>query len=74
MIAEYPNLSAISVRMPPEVMHVTGIFAPFVQTLAWKHISVFQIVSHFTEITFLVSDKDADIAFNVIKSISGSNK
>ena len=70
MIAEYPNLSAISVRMPPEVMHVTGVFAPFVQALAWRQISIFQIVSHFTEITFLVSDKDADQAFNTIKSVS----
>lgn len=70
MIAEYPNLSAISVRMPPEVMHITGVFAPFVQALAWKQISVYQIVSHFTEITFLVSDKDADSAFNTIKSVS----
>ncbi len=62
MVAEFPNLSAISVRMPPEVMHITGVFAPFVQALAWKKISVYQIVSHFTEITFLVSDKDADEA------------
>lgn len=70
MVAEYPKLSAISVRMPPEVMHVTGVFAPFVQALAWQQISVFQITSHFTEITFLVSDKDADAALSAIKSIS----
>ncbi len=70
MVAEYPNLSAISVRMPPEVMQVTGVFAPFVQALAWQQISVYQIVSHFTEITFLVSDKDADQAFNSIKSVA----
>ncbi len=69
-VAEYPNLSAISVRMPPEVMHVTGVFAPFIQVLAWQQISVYQIVSYFTEITFLVSDKDADAALNAIKSIS----
>lgn len=56
--------------MPPEDMHVTGMFAPFVQALAWQRISVYQIVSHFTDITFLVSDKDADKAFNVIKSVS----
>ena len=70
MVAEYPNLSALSVRMPPEVMRNIGVFAPFVQALAWQQISVFQIVSYFTEITFLVSDKDADAAFNAIKSVS----
>lgn len=70
MVAEYPALSAISVRMPPEVMHITGVFAPFVQALAWQNISVYQIVSHFTEITFIVSDQDADRAFDVIKSVS----
>lgn len=69
LVAEYPNLSALSVRMPPEVMRNIGVFAPFVQALAWQKISVFQIVSYFTEITFLVSDKDADAAFNAIKSI-----
>ncbi len=66
-------LSAISVRMPPEVMNVTGVFAPFVQALAWQQISVYQIVSHFTEITFIVSDKDADGAYAAIKSVSGEN-
>lgn len=70
LVAEYPALSAISVRMPPEVMHVTGVFAPFVQALAWQQISVYQIVSHFTEITFVVADNDADRAFDVIKSVS----
>lgn len=69
LIGEYPALSAISVRMPAEVMEETGIFAPFVQALAWKEISIYQIVSHFTEITFLVADKDADVAFEVIKAV-----
>ncbi len=70
LVAEYPGLSAISVRMPPEVMDIPGIFAPFVQALAWKNISVYQIVSHFTEITFVVSDNDADAAFAVVKSVT----
>jgi aspartokinase len=74
LVAEYPRLSAISVRMPPEVMQMPGVFAPFVQTLAWQQISVYQIVSHFTEIAFVVSDMDADKAFGAIKALSGSRK
>lgn len=74
LVTEYPNLSAISVRMPPEVMQVPGVFAPFVQTLAWRQIIVYQIVSHFTEITFVVSDTDADKAFSAIKGLSSSKK
>lgn len=70
IVAAYPHLSAISVRMPPAVMRNTGVFAPFVQALAWQQISVYQIVSYFTEITFLVSDTDADAALNAIKSVS----
>lgn len=69
-VAEDKNLSAISVRMPPEVMQIPGVFAPFVQALAWQQISVYQIVSYFTEITFVVSDADADLAFAVVKSLS----
>lgn len=70
LIEEHHALTAISVRMPPEVMHIAGVFAPFVQVLGWQKISVYQIVSHFTEITFLVSNQDADRAFTLIKSIS----
>ncbi len=69
-VAEYVNLSAISVRMPPEVMQIPGVFSPFVQALAWQQISVYQIVSYFTEITFVVSDADADRAFAVLKALT----
>lgn len=69
-VAEYRHLSSISVRMPPEAMQIPGVFAPFVQALAWQQISVIQIVSYFTEITFVVSDADADRAFSVINDLS----
>jgi hypothetical protein len=69
LVGSYPRLSAIGVRMPPEVMHIPGIFAPFVQALAWERISVYQIVSHFTEITFIVSDADAGKAFEIVKAV-----
>ncbi|TSC58813.1 MAG: hypothetical protein Greene041619_359 [Candidatus Peregrinibacteria bacterium Greene0416_19] len=68
----YPDLTAIGVRMPPEVMTLPGVFAPFVQALGWKEVSIYQIVSHFTEITFIVSDADADRALRVIKAVGRS--
>ena len=70
LISEFPRLSAVSVRMAPEVMQLPGVFAPFVQALAWQKISICQMMSHFTEVTFVVADDDAERAFAGMKTLA----
>ena len=70
LIAEYHNLSSLSIRMPSEIMEHVGVFAPFVQLLAWQNISVYQVMSYFTEIAFVLSNHDAEKAFAAIQSFT----
>lgn len=75
LLAKYHKLTSISVRMPIEAMEEPGVFAPFVETLSWKNICIYQLISLFTEVTFVISDKDADMALNAIQRyIQDKNK
>lgn len=69
-IAKYTNLSAISVRLPLETVTVPGVYYPFVKALAWERINVYQIISYFTEVNFILDDKDIDRAFSILKALA----
>ncbi len=68
-IAKFTNLSAISVRLPLETVSIPGVYYPFVKALAWQRINVYQIISYFTEVNFILDDKDIDRAFAIIKGM-----
>ncbi len=68
-IALYDNLATISVRLPTDTVTTTGVYYPFVKALAWSKINVYQIISYFTEVTFVVAEADIDKAFSLLKSL-----
>ncbi len=69
-IAKFDNLSAISIRLPLGTVTIPGVYYPFVKTLAWNRINVYQIISYFTEVTFIVDDKDIERAFGLMKAMT----
>lgn len=70
-IAMYKDLSAISVRLPLETVTMSGVYYPFVKALAWEKICVYQIISYFTEVNFILDDKDIELAFSIMKTLTG---
>ncbi len=66
-IAIYDQLSAISIRLPKDTVTMTGVYAPFVRAMTWQKICVYEIISYFSEITFVIHEKDVDRAFALMK-------
>lgn len=69
-LKRFHRLSSISIRFHPDTAHIPGIYYPFFQTLAWHGINFIEIVSGFSELTYIFEDKEVDQAFAVIKSLT----
>lgn len=69
IIAFFGNLSAITVRLPPENIEISGIYYQVLKSLAMKGINVIEAVSTFREYTIIVREKDVEEAFVQIKKL-----
>jgi aspartokinase len=69
-IKQFHTLSSISIRFHPDTALIPGIYYPFFQALAWHGINFIEIVSGFSELTFVFEDKEVDKAFSVIKGLT----
>lgn len=72
-IVLYDNLATISVRLPSDTVVISGVYYPFVKALAWAQINVYQIISYFSEVTFVVAEADIDKAFSLLKGLQKRN-
>ena len=61
------KISAITLRLPTQNVVVPGVYHRFLQKLAWENINVVDIVSTLTEFTVLLSEKEVDRAFKLLK-------
>lgn len=69
-IKKFHKLSSISIRFHPDTAHIPGIYYPFFQALAWHGVNFIEIVSSFSELTFVFEDKEVDRAFAIIKGLT----
>ncbi|MBS3163871.1 hypothetical protein J4439_00395 [Candidatus Woesearchaeota archaeon] len=53
------QLVSLSLRFGEDFMHTPGVIARAVRQFAWEGINIYEIVSTYTELTFIVSQKDA---------------
>ncbi len=65
VIAEYRNLSAITLKLPKEAIEIPGIYYFFLKSLAWEEINLREVVSTYQEMTLIFDDKDVNRAFFV---------
>ncbi|TSC87806.1 MAG: hypothetical protein G01um101416_331 [Microgenomates group bacterium Gr01-1014_16] len=66
---QYDNLVAITVRFSElEYIEVPNMIYALVAALASKRINLIEIVSTFTEISFIVRQKDVDVAVDVLRN------
>ena len=69
LIQKLENLASITVKLPKENITVPGIYYFIFQRLAWEGIIINEVISTSNEFTILVSEKEVDIAFKVIKDL-----
>jgi len=65
--AKQDTISAITLRLPTNNVIVPGVYHRFLQKLAWENINIVDIVSTLTEFTVLLSEKEVDRAFKLLK-------
>lgn len=63
------RLSSITISIPPEAVEILGLFYIATRALNWDNINIVDIVSTFTEMTFIVREDDTTRAFTTLKSL-----
>jgi len=60
------SLSGLTVRFADEYANVPNIFYSFLRSLAIKRINIVEIISTYTELTFVINERDLEVAFRTL--------
>jgi aspartokinase len=63
------SLSSLTVKIPESAVNTVGVFYVVTKALNWENISIVEIVSTFTELTFILREDDVSLAFNTVKNL-----
>lgn len=69
IVAEFGNLSSITIRLPKEAITTPGIFYFFLKSLAWEGVNIIEIVSAYLEFTLILPEKETNRAFSILQSL-----
>lgn len=69
IVAEFQNLSAITIRLPDTNISTPGVYYFFLKSLAWDNVNVMEIVSTYLEVTLIFQEKEVNRAFSILKSL-----
>ena len=68
------DLSSLAINIPEDSTEVIGLFYIITKALAWENISIVEIVSTWSEMTYIIKTEDAPFAFRVIKRLIEENR
>jgi aspartokinase len=68
------NLSSLTLNIPMKSTETVGMFHLVTRALNWENISIVDIVSTLTEMTFILKEEDTSKAFEVLKTVIKNNK
>ena len=63
------NLATLTIRIPRDAVDQPGLFYVASRALAWEDINIVDIVSTYTELTFVFHENDVVAAFNCLKEL-----
>ncbi|MEN9327510.1 MAG: hypothetical protein RI947_318 [Candidatus Parcubacteria bacterium] len=66
--AEYADLVAVTVRFSPEYLELPNAIYTLVNALAVKHINIIEVVSTYTELSFIIFKRDME---QTIQALNG---
>ena len=64
------NLAALTIHHDDDYINQPNMYYSIVDRLAVRRINIVELVSTFTESTFILEEDDVDIAFNALRKIS----
>ncbi len=68
------NLVGLTARFDPKYLEIPNVTFVFVRRLALKHINIVEIVSTYTELTFIIDQKDLQEAFIALNELFKNEK
>lgn len=72
--AEIRNLVGLTARFDPKYLAIPNVIFTFVRRLALKRINIAEIVSTYTELTFIIDQKDLQEAFLALNEFFRNNE
>ena len=60
------NLVGVSLKFSEEFLEVPGVTYQVLKTITWEGINLVEIISTYTELTLILSQKDAQKAFSIL--------
>lgn len=69
VVSQFAHLSAITIRLPKDVIDTPGIFYFLIKSLAWDGVNILELVSTYLEFTIILEEKEVHHAFSILKSI-----
>ena len=64
-----PGLSGITVHVSPSATETVGLFYIISRSMNWENINIVDVVSTWTELTFIVVEKDTGRAFDLMTEL-----
>ena len=65
------DLVALSLRFSEKFLYTPGVIASVVQKLNWEDINIFELISTYTELTFLIAEKDSLKGYTALQRLTG---
>jgi len=69
VINKKSGLVGLSLNYGKEFYTTPGILSTIIRKLSWENVNIFEIVSTMTELTFVISDKDAIRGYNALQRL-----
>lgn len=69
ILASIPNLVAINLSFSEEFIQTTNVIYAILRTLALKKINIIELVSTYSELTFIIDKKDLRDAFLLLNNV-----
>ncbi|KKS98753.1 MAG: hypothetical protein UV73_C0001G0274 [Candidatus Gottesmanbacteria bacterium GW2011_GWA2_43_14] len=69
VIYKYSGLSSVTITYPVWIVETPGFYYIILKLLAWHGINIFEIISTYTELTILVSEKDVERTFALLNRL-----
>jgi len=74
IIKEYNNIGAITITISENIFEQAGFFYLLTKTLAWENISIVEIISTMSQLTFVLREEDLMLGFNSLKKVIDENR
>ena len=68
------DLSSLAINIPEDSTEMIGLFYLITRSLSWENISIVEIVSTWSETSYIIRIEDAPLAFKVVKKVIEENK